>query len=81
MTDSQCGSHAAAAIDHCVQLTGYAGYTGDAKACGEGTDKCTWAVRNSWGRTWGEEGYIRIQRGANICGVESYGAYPVNVTR
>ena len=69
MTDAQCGSHSAAALDHCVQLTGYTGYTGSAKDCGAGTDKCVWAVRNSWGRTWGKEGYILLQMGKNTCGV------------
>jgi hypothetical protein len=43
-------------IDHAVQLVGY---TEDA-----------WLVRNSWGRLWGEEGYIRLARGAG-CGQDS----------
>jgi C1A family cysteine protease len=30
-----------------------------------------WKVRNSWGEEWGEDGYIRIQRGVNMCNVES----------
>lgn len=39
-------------IDHAVQLTGYSSENG----------KAYWIVRNSWGPTWGEDGYIRIQR-------------------
>jgi cathepsin F len=29
-----------------------------------------WVVRNTWGPTWGEDGYVRIARGT--CGVNSY---------
>ena len=28
-------------------------------------------VRNSWGASWGAEGYIWFQRGTNVCGVSS----------
>jgi len=42
-------------LDHCVQLTGYNG--------------AVWNVRNSWGRNWGESGYIRLQMGTNTCGM------------
>jgi len=40
-------------IDHVVQLVGY------------GTDSSSgdfWLVRNSWGESWGEQGYIRLAR-------------------
>ncbi|XP_046647106.1 ervatamin-B-like [Daphnia pulicaria] len=36
-----------------------------------------WMVRNSWGTNWGLSGYIRIKRGVNKCGIESYPAYVV----
>ncbi|KAM9849775.1 cathepsin O [Aulostomus maculatus] len=28
-----------------------------------------WIVQNSWGTSWGNEGYVYIKTGANICGV------------
>jgi len=43
-------------IDHAIQLVGY----GTAKAVFKSKDY--WLVRNSWGASWGEKGYIRIER-------------------
>ena len=28
-------------------------------------------VRNSWGPGWEESGYVRIQKGVNMCGIET----------
>lgn len=27
-----------------------------------------WIVQNSWGTSWGDEGYVHIKIGSNICG-------------
>ncbi|KAF8007398.1 hypothetical protein BT93_K1414 [Corymbia citriodora subsp. variegata] len=57
---------------HAVAIVGY----GTAK---DGTKY--WKIRNSWGKTWGEAGYMRIQRGyarpEGLCGLAMHASYPV----
>ncbi|CAE7213381.1 CEP1 [Symbiodinium pilosum] len=49
-------------IDHAVGLVGY----------GVDGGKKYWTVRNSWGATWGENGYIRLERqdDESYCGTD-----------
>jgi cathepsin F len=49
-------------LNHAVILIGY-GPASD----GSGTDY--WIVKNSWGTSWGESGFFRIQRGVGRCGI------------
>ncbi|KAL8111723.1 hypothetical protein AgCh_019435 [Apium graveolens] len=66
-----CGTE----LDHGVAVVGY-GTTLD------GTKY--WTVKNSWGPEWGEQGYIRMQRGIDaeegICGIAMEASYPVKST-
>jgi len=45
------------------------------KIVGWGTDngKDYWKVANSWDTTWGEDGFFRIARGKDECGMETMG--------
>ena len=49
---------------------------------GYGTDATTkldyWVVRNSWGTSWGQVGYVLVQRGVNMCNIEKYARYLVS---
>ncbi len=52
-------------LDHAVLMVGF----GTEKDLLKTTDY--WIVRNSWGATWGEDGYFRIQRGIGACGINT----------
>ena len=30
-----------------------------------------WLVANSWNTSWGDNGFVKIRRGTNECGIES----------
>jgi len=60
---STCGQ----SLDHAVQIVGW-----------DLTYSTPyWIVRNSWGSTWGEAGYIRIEYNKDLCGIANDALYAV----
>merc|ERR1712139_193827 len=58
--DPSCGQ----SVNHAVTAVGYdksAGY---------------WLVRNSWGGSWGEAGYIKMVKNKNMCNMLSHCVVP-----
>lgn len=53
--------------------------THSALLVGYGIDNgtCYWLIKNSWGTDWGEEGYFRIERNKNICGIANHAMFPI----
>lgn len=57
--DSGCGTE----MDHAVLAVGW--------GTENGTDY--WLIKNSWGTSWGENGFVRfaIEDGLGVCGVQT----------
>lgn len=68
LTGDACGTN----LDHGVLIVGY----------GEEQGTEYWLVKNSWGPSWGDEGYIKLGRSDStndpgVCGVAMQASYPV----
>jgi len=59
---SGCGT----SLDHAVLAVGY--------GTEDGQDY--WLVKNSWGTSWGADGYIKIGSATDVCGVLKQAVYP-----
>merc|ERR1711862_782091 len=57
---SGCGTN----LDHGVLAVGY------------NTAENYWLVKNSWGASWGDAGYIKISSASDVCGVLKQPVYP-----
>lgn len=67
LSDVSCGD----TVDHGVVVVGY-GHDED-------TGLDYWRIKNSWGTSWGEDGFGRLERGRNICAITTEPSYPTGV--
>ena len=68
LDDMNCGFD----NDHCVVVVGY----------GTKDSKDYWILKNSWGETWGDNGYLLVKRGKStndpgMCGVAMDASYVI----
>ncbi|XP_077135512.1 cathepsin O [Ranitomeya variabilis] len=36
-----------------------------------------WIVKNSWGKSWGIDGYVHVKMGQNLCGIADFVTFPL----
>lgn len=68
LDSSKCGTK----LDHGVLVVGY----------GEENEQKYWLVKNSWSKSWGDEGYVKIARSESendpgICGIAMQPSFPL----
>lgn len=65
-SSTQC-KNGAMDVNHAVLAVGY----------GTEGGKDYYIVKNSWSANWGDNGYFKIQRGVNMCGMGQCNSYPL----
>jgi C1A family cysteine protease len=68
LTSTSCGTN----LDHGVLIVGY----------GKENGIDYWLVKNSWSSSWGDEGYVKIERSDStndigICGIAAQPSFPI----
>uniref|UniRef100_A0A7S4KMN8 Peptidase C1A papain C-terminal domain-containing protein n=1 Tax=Paramoeba aestuarina TaxID=180227 RepID=A0A7S4KMN8_9EUKA len=48
--------------NHFIKFVGY----------GSSSGTNYWICANSWGTSWGDKGYFKMEKGINLCGIENY---------
>merc|ERR1712212_1079676 len=56
---SRCRRNDWSSVNHAVAVVGY----------GTENGQDYWLIKNSWGDWWGSNGYIKVARGSNACGI------------
>lgn len=72
----------------CHNTGGWQSYSGGIMtSCGSGGGHCTqavgydskgdyWIIKNSWGSSWGNSGYLYLKKGQNLCGISNHAGFP-----
>ncbi|XP_074274068.1 cysteine protease XCP1-like [Silene latifolia] len=63
--DGGCGSD----FDHSVAVIGY--------GTDDSSGKDYWIIKNSWGETWGENGFMRLLRDESVCPITVDASFPI----